>query len=284
MYGDHRRMLAMGLCAVAAGLLGALLLTPSRTAPAPVRKAGSVDGTAGADASATSETAGLTSGARGASRAACADSKLEPAAPGAESDPLFSMPMDAAGDFRPTDGEGLIAFAASGVEQAALSGYCDPVLLRIIALDRRAGSDLRNEALNGLRVFQVPEFRALATAIVMANAFDDDYRAYAAQHLSVWCVAGSGSSEHELWIRGTLEPLLATGLPVGVRREAIYGLLTVPGTRDEALAWIAARIRAGGAGDFADVYQRACRELELAEDPALTTTLAQQRRPTSRKD
>jgi hypothetical protein len=178
------------------------------------------------------------------------------------------------GTYHPRDGEGLAAFAASGIEQVALSGYCDPPMLMLIALDRRAGSDLRNEALNGLRRFQVPEFEALATAIADSAEFDDDYRAYAAQHLAVWCVAGAGNFAGESWIRHALEPLLEESMPVGVRREAIYGLLCVAGTRSAALNWIDNRIRSGDIDGFGDIYVRVCREQGIVAGPQLMQAIA----------
>ncbi len=186
--------------------------------------------------------------------------------------------------FRQNRGEGLRRFEALGITQDALGDYDDPALLETIILDLTAGIDLRNEALNGLRRSGQPAHLALKRAIVLSDTFSDDYRAYAMQHLCLWCQTVPEGDGKRRRVLETIHAFAGKTYPIGVQREAMFGLAKIEQTRGIAVSLLEDRIEAGQERDFADLYVRVCQEEQLEPKATLRAKLGLEPVPTAPLD
>lgn len=165
--------------------------------------------------------------------------------------------------FMPNHGTGLKAIADYDLKPEDLAGFDGPEVLKAVVLDLDARLSLRNEAMNGLRRSGYKDFIPLALHIAKSALFEDDYRAYAVQHLAIQCQAQCGEFRDENWYFFTFQPFLKPDQPICVQREAAYSLLEQDATRTRAMAWIEEKIRQGGRKSFGDIYLRAVKEFSV---------------------
>lgn len=174
------------------------------------------------------------------------------------------------------DGQGLAAWKGSGLSADELRFCDDQVLLTAMVLDRQVDLSLRNEALNGLRMNQVPGLTTLLRRIIDDPEFGVDYRVYAMQHLDLVML---GIQDQPGLVRQYLQKYLGTAYPDEIRREAMFGLLEVASTRAFGLSLLSARIVNGEGRVFGDLYHRALGDYGLEEDPQVIRSLDQMAKP-----
>ena len=163
----------------------------------------------------------------------------------------------------------------AGIPEDSLRNCNDAEFLKAIALDETANLSERNEALNGLRMSKDAILLPLLSSILANKSWGPDYQSYAMQHLDL---AMMHMIDQPGYVTATLGAYTSEENVIPVRREAIFGLLEIPTTRDYGLRVLSDCIRSGKSSNFGDLYTRALKDYNLPPDPGILACLDNQKK------